>query len=174
MKKEGVLCLNSNYPLLFIEKIIPKVNIIKKDFSNKLQIIGVNPITKKIKILLIDDEEDIALLFKDGLEIYGDYSVDIYNDPLKALHDFKPNSYDIVLIDIIMPEMNGLDFYAFIKKMNCKSKICFFSAAEYRDDKIRYMFPDLKEQKTILIQKPIRIKDLSYKIDEIINGKFEG
>ncbi len=131
-----------------------------------------NPIPNKTKVLLIDDEEDIALLFKDGLEIYGQFCVDIYTDPLKALHDFDPNKYDIVLIDIIMPEMNGMEFYGFIKKMNYNSKICFFSAAEYHDDKIRGMFPDLKEQKTILIQKPIKIKDLSYKIEEIINEKI--
>ena len=72
-----------------------------------------------------------------------------------------------------MPEMGGMEFDSFIRKMDCNSKICFFSAAEYQDDKIRDIFPDLKYQKTILIQKPIKIKDLLYKIDEVINEKIE-
>ncbi|MDQ6723746.1 MAG: response regulator [Thermoproteota archaeon] len=101
----------------------------------------------------------------------GNYSVEVYIDPLKALNDFKPNLYDIVLIDIIMPGMDGFEFYTLIKKMNKECKVCFFSASDYGDDKIRYLCPGLKDQKTILIQKPIRIKDLSNKIDEIVSQK---
>ena len=111
--------------------------------------------------MILDDEEDIALLFKEGLEIIGFYSVVVYNDPIKALYETKSKTYDLILMDIIMPNMNGLEFYANLKKMEKESgsKVCFFSAGEFSEDRIRDMFPDLKNQKTILIHKPIRIKE---------------
>ncbi len=124
--------------------------------------------------MILDDEEDIALLFKEGLEIMGFYSVAVYNDPIKALYEIESNTYDIILIDIVMPNMNGLEFYTNLKKMEKESgsKVCFFSAGEFSEDKIRNMFPNLN-QKTILIHKPIRIKELLIKIDEIIYEKAE-
>ena len=125
------------------------------------------------RITILDDEEDIALLFKEGLEIMGFYNVAIYNDPIKALQEIKYNSYELILIDIVMPNMNGLEFYTNLKKMEKESgcKVCFFSAGEFSEDKIRNMFPNLRNQKTILIHKPIRIKELLIKIDEIIHEK---
>ena len=125
--------------------------------------------------MILDDEEDIALLFKEGLEIMGLYSVAVYNDPIKALYEIKSNTYDIILIDIVMPNMNGLEFYTNLKKMEKESgsKVCCLSAGEYSEDKIRNMFPNLKNQNTILIHKPIRIKELLFKIGEIIYEKAE-
>ena len=119
--------------------------------------------------MLVDDEEDIALLFKDGLERNRHYDVKIYSNPQEALDNFKPDVYDLILIDIIMPNMNGFEFYTLLKNKLCNSKICFFSASDHMDDKIKNVFPELKEQKTVLIQKPIKLKDLSNKIMEIIN-----
>ena len=119
--------------------------------------------------MLVDDEEDISLLFKDSLEMYGHFKVDIYNNAKDAIDRFKPDIYDLILIDIIMPRINGLNFYTAIRDKICYSKICFFSATEYNDDEIKDIFPELKEQKTVLIQKPIKIKELSNKVMEIIN-----
>ncbi|HEY0580014.1 MAG TPA: response regulator [Candidatus Nitrosocosmicus sp.] len=121
------------------------------------------------KVMLVDDEEDIALLFKDGLEMYGQYKVDVYCNTQEAIDDFKPNFYDIILIDIIMPNMSGLEFYASIRNKIHSSKICFFSASDYMDDKIKNAFPELKGQKRVLIHKPIKLKELSGKIMEIID-----
>lgn len=95
------------------------------------------------KITILDDEEDIALLFKEGLEIIGLHNVAVYNDPIKALYEIKPNTFDIILIDIIMPNMNGLEFYANLKKTEeeSESKVCFFSAGEFSEDTNRGCFP---------------------------------
>ena len=66
-------------------------------------------------ILIVDDNPDIALTFKKGLEAennkksYNDnifFEVFTYNDPILALSEFKPDFYDLMLIDIIMPKMN--------------------------------------------------------------------
>ena len=58
------------------------------------------------RILLVDDEFDITYTFKKGLEDYG-FEVDSFNDPQTALSNFKAGVYDIALVDIKMPQMNG-------------------------------------------------------------------
>ena len=78
------------------------------------------------KIMLVDDEENFALLLKDGLERYGYYDVKIYSNPQEALDNFKPDAYDLILIDIIMPGMSGFHFYSSIRNNPNNSKICFF------------------------------------------------
>jgi DNA-binding response OmpR family regulator len=99
----------------------------------------------------------------------GNYNVDAYTDPLKALNNFRPRTYDLVLVDIVMPNMSGFEFYTQINKTDMECKVCFFSASENSEQKIRNLFPELKLKKNVLIQKPIRIRDLTSKIKEIID-----
>jgi DNA-binding response OmpR family regulator len=68
------------------------------------------------KLLLVDDEPDITTVFALGLEDHG-FKVDVFNDPLQALSDFKKGSYDLVLIDYKMPNMNGFELHREIRKM---------------------------------------------------------
>ncbi len=68
-----------------------------------------------------------------------------------------------------MPFLNGFEFYFKIRNKIHDSKICFFSASEYTDNKTKNIFPELKEQQEVLIQKSIKIKDIHNKIMEIIN-----
>jgi PleD family two-component response regulator len=63
------------------------------------------------KILIVDDEADITLTFKLVLEEDGFAVVDVFNDPLEALSKFKPEYYDLILLDIKMPKMSGFDLY---------------------------------------------------------------
>jgi DNA-binding response OmpR family regulator len=109
------------------------------------------------KILVVDDEPDITASIKSGLERKG-FEVHTYNDPLKALGAFKPDTYDLMLIDIRMPKMNGFELYREIKKKNDKVKICFFTAFEVYYDEFRRMFPNLEVK--CFIRKPITISDL--------------
>jgi CheY-like chemotaxis protein len=118
--------------------------------------------------LLVDDEEDLALLFKEGIEIYGDFIVDVYTDPLTALHNFQVDIYDLVLVDIIMPKMNGLELYRILREMDKNCKVCFFTASETNEGDLRDNFPELKGIKNVLIRKPIKLKEFSKKILEII------
>ena len=62
------------------------------------------------------------------LEDSGLFEVIICNDPLVALSNFRPNSYDLLLLDVRMPGMNGFELYDEIKKIDNKVKICFISA----------------------------------------------
>jgi DNA-binding response OmpR family regulator len=63
---------------------------------------------RKIRIFLVDDEMDISLLYKTGLEENG-FLVDVFNDPLRALSSFRAGQYDLLLLDIKMPKMNGFE-----------------------------------------------------------------
>jgi PleD family two-component response regulator len=83
----------------------------------------VTPIEGKNRILIVDDEPDIARLFKLGLERQGGFEVDVYNDPISALTNYRPGIYDLLLLDIRMPkdkERNG----------GGEIKVCFITAFE--------------------------------------------
>jgi DNA-binding response OmpR family regulator len=72
--------------------------------SNNNENISHNPSSNPRKILIVDDEPDIASAFDMILEMNG-FEVDSYNDPLLALSNFKPNSYGLALLDIRMPKL---------------------------------------------------------------------
>jgi len=62
------------------------------------------------KILIVGDEPDVTSTFDMILQMNG-FEVDSYCDPLSALSNFKPNSYSLALLEIIMPKMNGFELY---------------------------------------------------------------
>ncbi|HZC48648.1 MAG TPA: response regulator [Nitrososphaeraceae archaeon] len=76
------------------------------------------------RVLIIDDEPDMTLLSKIVLEQNG-FKVDSFNDPLAALSNFKPDSYDLVILDIKMPNIDGFELYRQIMKIDNKVKACF-------------------------------------------------
>jgi DNA-binding response OmpR family regulator len=92
--------------------------------------------TMKNRILIVDDEDDINLLFKMVLEDNG-FKVDIFNDPLIALQNFTAGSYDLVLLDMLMPNMNGFELYQKIRMIDYKVKICFLTAGRIDYDEFR-------------------------------------
>ena len=75
-------------------------------------------------LLVVDDEPDTTLAFSIGLEDSG-FTVDAFNDPLEALSNFKAGLYDLLLLDIKMPNMNGIEFYQQMKEIDKKVRICF-------------------------------------------------
>ena len=113
---------------------------------------------KSRKILIVDDEPDITLAFDMILEMNG-FEVDIYNDPLLALSDFKPNSYGLALLDIRMPKINGFELYKKIKDIDNKIEVCFITAFEDYREEFKESFPELEEAKNF-IRKPKAIEDL--------------
>jgi CheY-like chemotaxis protein len=127
-----------------------------------------DPITTNNEhILLVDDEEDIARLFKIALERAG-FFVDMYNDPLQSLSNYRAGIYDVLLLDIKMPEMNGFELYEKIRQIDDKSKVCFMTAFEEYYDEFRKIFPDLKNNECF-IRKPISMNDLIKTIKSHLN-----
>ena len=110
------------------------------------------------KILIVDDEPDITLTLGKGLE-QGGYDVHVFNDPLVALSNFKPGTYDLLLLDIKMPNMTGFELYRKLKEIDSKVKVCFITAFETYYEKFRQEFFPLEEIKGF-IRKPIQIEDL--------------
>ncbi len=115
------------------------------------------------RILIVDDEPDVTLGFEIGLEDNG-FVVDSFNDPILALSSFKQGLYSLALFDIKMPKLNGFELYREIRKIDDKVKICFMTAFDIQNEKLKEVLPTLDSEKPIVIRKPIRIDDLIAKI----------
>ena len=115
-------------------------------------------------LLVVDDEPDITLAFSIGLEDSG-FEVDAFNDPLLALEAFKEKkSYDLALIDVKMPKMNGFELYKEIRRVNDKVKVCFATAFDIQKEDEEDLALAASNEKPIIIRKPITIEDLVKRI----------
>jgi CheY-like chemotaxis protein len=124
--------------------------------------------TKRRRILVVDDEPDITFTLQAELED-GGFNVDAFVDPELTLSSFKPGLYDLVLIDIMMPKMDGFVLYERLMTIDPDIKICFLTASEMYLEEIREeKYSDLDNE--IFIQKPISTEDLIRKINNKINS----
>jgi len=114
--------------------------------------------------LVVDGEPDICLVLKIVLEKTG-FVVDYYYNPITALDEFKSNFYDLIILDIQMPDINGLQLYREIKKRDVKAKICFLTASESLFD-IAYKFTPVYT----FIRKPIENNDLIRIVNGLLNN----
>ena len=104
------------------------------------------------KILLVDDEPDITGILKLGLEKAG-YQVDTYNDPVQASAHFKPDYYNLIILDIRMPVMNGFQLAREIWAKDPNAQVCFLSSFEIYQEEAKKVFANLKSD--CFIKKPI-------------------
>ena len=121
------------------------------------------------RIMVVDDESDLTLFYRMSLEYYG-FEVDAFNEPKKALSNFKPDYYDLVVLDIKMPEMDGFELYNEILKTDSKANVCFLTASELYYKEFRekeYSAID----KDLFIRKPIANEDLIKEIYRLIENK---
>jgi CheY-like chemotaxis protein len=126
----------------------------------------------KIRILAVDDEYDVIYIVKRILEEVGLFQVDAFADPTIALSYFRPDRYDLVILDIRMPYINGLELYKKIKAIDEKVKVCFLSAVyDLRDYKLANpaLVEAIEQGKECFIDKPIGSKKLLNQIDKTIN-----
>ena len=103
-----------------------------------------------IRILIVDDDPDITFTFKKGLEAENGknsssnkvlFKVKSYNDPLLALSEFNPGLYDLILIDINMPQMDGIELSNKILESDANVKICLVTAGESNIEVLRELYP---------------------------------
>ena len=104
------------------------------------------------RILIVDDEPDITLSFKMILEGNG-FKVDTYNDPVQATRNFKPDAYELVILDIRMPKMDGFQLYDELKKIDDKVKVVFITAFDINYEGLRKMYPELRIDS--FVRKPV-------------------
>jgi DNA-binding response OmpR family regulator len=116
---------------------------------------------RKNRILIVDDEDDVNLLFKMVLEDNG-YKVDTFNDPLVALQNFTAGSYDLLILDMLMPNMNGFELYQKIRMLDDKVKMCFLTASGINHEEIRKKaaYATIDYPENCFIIKPIENEDL--------------
>jgi DNA-binding response OmpR family regulator len=126
-----------------------------------------SPFTKRI--LVVDDDPDITFTFKKAFEeanrISGNktsFHVNVYNDPLVAISEFKPDFYDLMLVDINMPEMNGFDFCVKIFEVDVNPRVCFMTSGLINREALKEQYPSLSIG--FFIRKPVTMENLVRKV----------
>jgi CheY-like chemotaxis protein len=121
------------------------------------------------RMLIIDDYVDVTITLKAGIEDSNNNNdankrIEVYtsNDPVVALSEFKPNFYDLLLVDINMPHMNGFELSEKILAIDINVKVCFMSSAEINLEALREIYPSLSLG--CFIRKPVTIDYLVKRI----------
>jgi DNA-binding response OmpR family regulator len=117
-------------------------------------------------VLLVDDDPDVTLVFGLGLQDEG-FDVYTYNDPLEALSQFRPNFYDLLLMDINMPQMDGIELSRQILELDANVKVCFITAGEANIEVLRELYPT--RSIGCYIKKPVTIEELVRRVKAELN-----
>ena len=120
------------------------------------------------RILVVDDESDLTLFYRMSLEYHG-FEVETFNDPRKALSNFKTDYFDLIILDIKMPSMDGFELFTEIRKRDKKVKVCFLTASElyYKEFRMKeYSALD----KSLFIRKPIGNEEMLKEIYRLIKA----
>ena len=115
--------------------------------------------------MVVDDEPDITFTLQAGLEDCG-LDVDAFTDPEMVLSTYKPGLYDLVLIDIKMPKINGFVLYELLKTVDPGVKVCFLTAMNHEEMREMEHCPLNKD---LFLQKPISNEDLTREINKKID-----
>ena len=115
------------------------------------------------RILVIDDDEDILNLFGDFLKKEG-YGVTSFLDPLKALEEIhrRPQRYSIIITDVRMPGISGIELIRRIRKINHDIKVIIISAFELNGEDLRNIRYDN------FMEKPVHMQYLAQTIEKIL------
>jgi CheY-like chemotaxis protein len=123
----------------------------------------------KKRILIVDDEKDAGRTLKMMLENYG-FDIDCFTDPALALEKFKPNLYDLIILDIRMPETNGFELYDQLKSRDSNIKTLFITAlssVEPYNTQNSKVFP--LRGKRHFVMKPVSSEELLQQVYEMMN-----
>lgn len=117
------------------------------------------------RVLVVDDEPDICVMLEKVL-CENAYTVYSYADPILALENFHAGSYDLVILDIKMPKMNGFELYREIRRLDKKVQICFLTAGEMYYGIYSDIFSLLSTN--CFIRKPVENRELLKRLNEIL------
>ncbi|MBN2964804.1 response regulator [Sulfurospirillum sp. T05] len=120
--------------------------------------------TKKIKIAIVDDEQDILEMISKYLIREGSFDVHTFANPVSALGQIN-ETFDVVLLDIMMPQMNGLDVLVKLQEQKIPAKVIMMTAYSTLDKVLK----SHREGATHYIMKPFSsLQDLAIKIKEVL------
>ena len=124
------------------------------------------------RMLIVDDNEDVAESMGMTLEKWCSV-VYVFNDPLETVAHFKPGQYDLVILDYLLPKMNGFELYKIIKQIDPCCKVCIMTASEIMASETnRKEFEQLNPPLTEghILKKPFAQKQLFSKLWQILSG----
>jgi DNA-binding response OmpR family regulator len=121
------------------------------------------------RVLIVDDDADITTTFRaviedsnNDVDVNKRIEVFTFNDPVVSLSEFKPNFYDLLLVDINMPHMNGFELSEKILAIDINVRVCFMSNGEINREALREIYPT--RQEGCFIRKPVTIDYLLKRI----------
>jgi CheY-like chemotaxis protein len=120
------------------------------------------------RLIVVEDDPDLAQVFRLGL-LMNRFLVDVFTNPEEALQNLQSNSkdyYSLVLSDIRMPEMSGIQLARKVNDINPSIKVVLMTAYEIKDNKFSKVSPSIRVDG--FIQKPTSITDLTNKILDIL------
>jgi CheY-like chemotaxis protein len=169
----------SSFDPKYYDEIITKLNVqAREEYERSMQYLlhnqniqgeGLllhNQKKKKKRILVVDDEIDICMAYQIVLQDAG-YECVSYTDSVKALQEFRPNYYDLILLDIKMPMLTGFELCKKIIELDKTVRIIFITASEaYYEEFRNEHFPELG--KINYIQKPIGNQELLQIVNTLV------
>jgi DNA-binding response OmpR family regulator len=99
---------------------------------------------------------------------HDDFQVDSYTNPIDALYYFKKGKYDLILLDLKMPQMNGINLYQALKKIDENITICLITADIPYLEQLKGKILNIEKY---VIHKPVLLRNLKYKINELVLEK---
>jgi DNA-binding response OmpR family regulator len=117
--------------------------------------------------LIIDDDPDINNLFKLYLE-HDNYKIDAYTNPLDALYYFKKGKYDLIILDLKMPQIDGISMFQALKKTDENVSICLITADISFLEQLKEKIPNIEKY---VIHKPVLLRNLKDKVNQLVSEK---
>lgn len=128
--------------------------------------IGEQVTTRVIRILVVDDEQDICDYMSLVLSQNG-YEVETLTDPLKVIPHLRKNQYHIVILDLMMPKLSGIELLEQIRKIDDDIAVVIFTGYPSVDTAVQ----SLKHKVSDYIKKPCDVDELNETIEQILKDK---
>lgn len=122
----------------------------------------------KIRILIVDDNEDMLGIYENMFKDEERYSIDTMNDAMQALRRLGEEKYDLIILDIIMEPLTGESFFVYLRSDERTMHIPVIAVTVLEPDMLETM---RKVDNSEVLQKPIRKEDLFSSIERCLGSK---